>query len=813
MSRRLGIQSYGRAALVSLAAALTACAGGGGGSGSGSGTPPPPPVANQPQITSFTATPGTINSGEPVVLAWTSTNTTDCSVVAEGGSATAGSLTVASVTQNTSFELKCDGAPGTTEATAMASVVVIPPPPASSYAITTTGPSTPGVYNDVLWDATHQVLYVALDGVSTINPNTVTAIDPTTGALGVSVFAGSDPRALAESDDGQYLYVGLGGADVIRRFLLPGLTADIAFSSDPDFPGGDPLFARYITVAPGAPGTIAVGRIDPQDSLTLEVLSSFSPFVVFDNATARASASPPPSGYPDYALAWGANASTLYGASASSDLATSVLDTYSTSSTVTLIGTQSSAAVGVFPGGMTASDGLTYDNLGNVINLVTGQIVGNFGNAHGVALPDAANNRIFYADVDLNGQFTLQSYDLTTHLPLGAIARAFAGYQIPVRHIVRWGVDGLALTFFGGEMMLVSGPFVAPGGTSPPANALPTQSNAGLQPAQATLTSVSTPGNDIAFDPTRDVIYASVPSTATSNANSIAVLNASTGAVSSTFATVTNPGPLAVSDDGQYLYVAGATTIQRYLLSNLSLDISIDLSTSGLGACLSGSPTEIKVAPASPNTIGIVINNCAVFFSDTTQQGVFVGTNWIQWGADAATAYAIASYATPIYLSTLNLAGGTVTLGTKVSGKFSTVYLMPFNMQFTYNDGLLYSGTGVVYNPTAQELAGTLALTGGTNINSANGGYYAQDLGISAVNSTSGRVFVAVSTISSPLGVFGSPGITLMSYNSSTYTPVTGASLGLVGPAVELLQLSATSFAVLSPNGQITLVSSPQFAL
>jgi hypothetical protein len=805
MSNRSWRHAYTSAGLVSLAVTLTACGGGGGGSGS-TPTPPPPPVVNQPQITSFAASPGTIASGESTVLSWTSTNTTGCTIIAQGGLATSGAMTVGPLTQNSSFELKCDGAAGTTAATANTTVVVIPPPAPATYAISLSGP---GVYNDVLWDATHEALYVALGGASAVSPNTVTSFDPTTGALRQSVFAGSEPSALAESDDGQYLYVGLGGADVIQRFVLPGLTADIDFSSDPDQLSWNPLFAGRISVAPGAPGTIAVGRIDPQASVTQEVLTSFSPFMVFDSGTPRASAS---AGYSDYALAWGTSASTLYGANISSDLTTTTLDTYSTSSTVALTSGQSSTALGVFPGGLVVSSGLVYDNLGNVINVATSQIVGNYGNAHGIALPDPPNNRVFYADVDSNGNFTLQSYDMTSHLPLGSIDRA-GSIPIPIKHMVRWGVDGLALTFFGGGLMLVSGPFVAPGGASPPSNALP-QSNTVFQGAQVTQAMLQTPANDIALDPIRSVIYASVPSTATTNANSIAVLDESTGAVNSYVATLTNPGPLAVSDDGQYLYVAGATTVDRYLLSNFSLDLSIDLSTAGLGACLAGSPTAIKVAPATPHTIGMVINNCAVFFTDATQEGVFLGTNWIQWGADAATAYAIESTATPIHAYTLKLAGGTVTIATNVAGRFSTVYLFPFNMQFTYANGLLYTGTGVVYDPTTQGLTGTLPLTDGTNFNSTNGGFFAQDLGVSAVNVGSSRVFVAVSTISSPLGVFGPPGVMLNSYNATTYTPVTAVQLnGVVGPVVELLQLTSTSFAVLSPNGQIALVSSPQFAL
>ena len=210
---------------------------------------------------------------------------------------------------------------------------------------------------------------------------------------------------------------------------------------------------------------------------------------------------------------------------------------------------------------------------------------------------------------------------------------------------------------------------------------------------------------------------------------------------------------------------------------------------------------------------GMVINNCAVFFTDTTLEGTFVGANWIQWGASATTVYALESGATPVYSSTLTLASGTVTIAEKVGGKFSTVYPFPFNMQYTYAGGLLYSGTGVVYDPTTEMLAGTLQYNG-TNLNSTNLGYYAQILGVSTVNATSGRVFVAVSTISSPLGVFGPPGINIFSYDTSTYTLVTASTyVGVSGPAVELLQLSPTSFAILSPTGQISLVSSPLFGL
>lgn len=813
MSRSASIPAQFRASLFLLSIMLTAC--GGGGSGSGSSTPPPPPpIVSQPQITSFTASPSTIASGETVVLSWTSANTTDCSLVAEAGGTTSGSKTVGPLTENSAFVIECDGAQGTTPVTATVNVVVVPPPPAESYALTVSGPSQGYVVNDVLWEPNQQLLYVALGGTSSLNPNTVTAFDPRTGTLGASVFAGSEPRALEESDDGQYLYVGLGGADSIRRFLLPGLTPDIDIPSDPDELDGAPLFARWIKVAPGAPGTIAVGRINPQSSLSQEVISTFTPFMVFDGATARATASGAGADEPDYVLAWGSDSNTLYGASLVTDLSRGILDTYSTSATVTLSNSsQGSQPFGAFPGGMPTNGTMAYDDAGNVLDLTTGNIVGNYGNAHGIALPDPANNRLFYGDVDLSGNFTLQSYDLSSHLPLGSIARTLTGQETPIIRMTRWGIDGIAMTFYGGGLALISGPFIAPGGSSPPANSLPQQYNAGVKYVQIAPTILSVPANDIALDPTREVFYASIPSTAAANANSVAVINAATGAVNSYVPVLANPGPLAISDDGQYLYVANTTTIQRYLLSNFSLDLSIDLTSAGLGNCVPGSPTELKAAPANPHTVGLIIQNCLVFFTDKNSGGVVSPSNWFQWGADASIVYAIDSTATPITSLTLSLSGGAAKVVTSIEGRFSTVNLFPFNMEYTYANGLLYTGTGVISDPTTQRLTGTLPLTDDTNFNAIGGGFLAQEVGISTINPTSGRAFFAVSR--NPLTVTGQiNGISINSYNTSTYTPLVNAALsGLVGPAVELLQLSPTSFAVLSPNGQIALVSSPQFAL
>jgi hypothetical protein len=112
--------------------------------------------------------------------------------------------------------------------------------------------------NDLAYDRVSDTLYASVPG-SAGPPlgNRIVAIDPDTGALGPSVFVGSEPNDLAVSVDGQFLYVGLDGAAAIRRVDLPSFTAGLQFSLGAD-PSTGPLFAEDIEVVPGDPSSVAV---------------------------------------------------------------------------------------------------------------------------------------------------------------------------------------------------------------------------------------------------------------------------------------------------------------------------------------------------------------------------------------------------------------------------------------------------------------------------------------------------------------------------------------------------------------------------
>jgi hypothetical protein len=86
--------------------------------------------------------------------------------------------------------------------------------------------------------------------------------------------------------------------------------------------------------------------------------------------------------------------------------------------------------------------------------------------------------------------------------------------------------------------------------------------------------------NDIAYDSVGGLLYASIPSSATQNANAVVGIDPSNGNVLHVIPNVgSNPGPLAISDNGQFLYVAllGASRIVRIDLATRTSDLQIDV--------------------------------------------------------------------------------------------------------------------------------------------------------------------------------------------------------------------------------------------
>jgi PKD repeat protein len=143
------------------------------------------------------------------------------------------------------------------------------------------------------------------------------------------------------------------------------------------------------------------------------------------------------------------------------------------------------------------------------------------------------------------------------------------------------------LTRMGEAQLTVLNP--APGGSSP----------AMIETLYATLPVAA---RDLAYDPYGRVLYASVGKDAVQYAGSVVPINPSTLAVGAPIAVGGDPRKLAISDDGQFLYLAQADgSAQRITLATQSVSLTFNAATTSTG----GTITDLTVMPGHPHTVAI----------------------------------------------------------------------------------------------------------------------------------------------------------------------------------------------------------------
>jgi trimeric autotransporter adhesin len=226
---------------------------------------------------------------------------------------------------------------------------------------------------------------------------------------------------------------------------------------------------------------------------------------------------------------------------------------------------------------------------------------------------------------------------------------------------------------------------------------------------KTTIITVDLPANDIVWDPYSQLLYASVPSSYGPNGNSIAVINPKTGKITGYYYAGSEPHPLALSSDSQYLYAGlnGNGSVQRLILPHFTPDIDVSLGTGGDGINIAGG---IQVSPSSDHIFAVnesqtyCCNNVGIyFFQDSTQLPDAV-TNFYDGFyniifANSGTVYGFSGNA--VAQVTVNSNGGT--LVTQWDG------LVQGN-EIWYANGLIYGNGGQVLNPATGLLLGTYDL-------------------------------------------------------------------------------------------------------
>jgi hypothetical protein len=278
--------------------------------------------------------------------------------------------------------------------------------------------------------------------------NSIAVLDPASASVTSSTSAGSNPDALAISDDDQYLYAGIDGAAAVERFILPALTSDISIPLGESATYG-PYYALDLQVAPGSPHTTAVTLGSSTASQSAE-----GGVVIFDDAVARPTTVPgyAASGHLFDSLQWGATSTALY----ASNTETSGFDFYTMSvnsagATFDNDYTLSFSTYGArihFDSG----NGLIYADTGQTINPLTGNPLQQFFE-DGPMTPDSSINRAFF--VDLNGD--VFAFSQATFSEMSSFT--VPNIDFPLR-MIRWGTNGIAFNTLDGSVYLIGGTFV-----------------------------------------------------------------------------------------------------------------------------------------------------------------------------------------------------------------------------------------------------------------------------------------------------------------------------------------------------------------
>jgi hypothetical protein len=259
-------------------------------------------------------------------------------------------------------------------------------------------------------------------------------------------------------------------------------------------------------------------------------------------------------------------------------------------------------------------------------------------------------------------------------------------------------------------------------------------------------------------------IYATSPSYAATNPNSLLVINPATASVETVVPLGTGTGVtnLALSDDGQYAYVYEDVPMQvvRVNLSTMSVDETI--ATGGLEGT-----NVIKVPPGLPTSLAVQpIGNSAILeiFDGTVlraQTFTAVGAPGhlpFTFGTDATTMFA--------YSATPNL-GTMYQLGAGSAGFTQTQSAtgLDFNESevddLAFTNGLVYSSTGNIFNPATNAAGASFSMQ---NTNTAGTTVWSWGF---AIDSTLNRAYFL--TNDNPQGQDGD--FTLQGFNLTTQAP------------------------------------------
>jgi len=228
--------------------------------------------------------------------------------------------------------------------------------------------------------------------------------------------------------------------------------------------------------------------------------------------------------------------------------------------------------------------------------------------------------------------------------------------------------------------------------------------------------------NDLVYDATRDVLWASSPADAGSHANSVTPIDRD-GVIGESIAVGREPNRLALSADDHYLYVGldGAGAVRRVDLTTGTADLQWSLGTSSISSScgplsvedmvvLANDPHSVAIARrtttgCSPHNEGVAVYTDGVMRPEMI--GAFVETNVIEPSADPATLYGYNNETSEHGFRVMAVNANGITTTTTIQ---NLLYGSISDMR--YADGRVYTTWGHVIDVDTMTLAHTFPAVG-----------------------------------------------------------------------------------------------------
>jgi uncharacterized repeat protein (TIGR01451 family) len=212
-----------------------------------------------------------------------------------------------------------------------------------------------------------------------------------------------------------------------------------------------------------------------------------------------------------------------------------------------------------------------------------------------------------------------------------------------------------------------------------------------------TARGLNLPVSDFVYDPVHQKILAGVLGTSTSNRQSIISIDPITGSIGSSVGLGTDPGRLALSRDSQFLYAAKAGTggIARLNVGLGAIDLQFPLGANNEG----GSITDMAVPPGDPHALvawrtlstgrGMALYRDGVQSPSVVPPGSYANDYYnLVFHESATNFYMVANGAHTLAWMNITSNGPVVIKG--VTG---------YTERYIYENGLIFSTTGDVYEP------------------------------------------------------------------------------------------------------------------